>query len=140
MHKNAENLSEKRVLTLISFLAGASLLLSIANIGMWGFFVILALYAGEYVLHPFMSEILNCRTEKGQRATVLSVSSFLRALPYVALAPIIGYLNTHNKLEYFLVTWTILIGFALIFYLLLKKHDAQISLVRDDLGVEENRV
>ena len=120
MHKYAERLSEKRVIALISVLAGASLLLSTVNIGMLGFFVILALIAGEHVLQPFMSEVLNYRATKDQRATVLSVSSFLRTLPYVVLAPIIGYLSTQDKLEYFLVVWAVLIGGAVIFYLSLK--------------------
>jgi membrane protein DedA with SNARE-associated domain len=124
-------MSEKRVLTLISVLAGSSLLLSVANIGMWGYFVILALYVGEHVLQPFMSEVLNYRTGEDRRATVLSVSSFLRTLPYVGLAPIIGYLNTQDKLEYFLIAWAILIGLATAFYLFLKKRDAQISLTKE---------
>ena len=132
MHKYAENMSEKRVLVFISVLAGTSLLLSIANIGMWGYFIILILYAGEHVLYPFMSEVINYRTDETQRATVLSVASFLRTLPYVALAPIIGYLNTHNKLEYFLSTWTLLIGVAVILYLSFKKKDSKISLVKKE--------
>jgi MFS family permease len=131
MHKYADSMSEKRVLTLISVLAGSSLLLSVANIGMWGYFVILALYVGEHVLQPFMSEVLNYRTGEDRRATVLSVSSFLRTLPYVGLAPIIGYLNTQDKLEYFLIAWAILIGLATAFYLFLKKRDAQISLTKE---------
>lgn len=131
MHKNADNLSEKRVLTLIAGLAATSLLLSIANIGWWGYIVILTLYAGEHVLVPFMSEVLNYRTDESQRATVLSVGSFLRTLPYVALAPIIGSLNSQNKLEYFLVAWSILIAIAITVYLSLKKKDAKISLARE---------
>jgi MFS family permease len=135
MHKYAEHISEKRVLTLISTLAGASLLLSIANIGMWGYFVILSLYAGEHVLHPFMSEILNYRTSENQRATVLSVASFLRTAPYVVLAPIIGYLNTQQKLGYFLVVWTAFIGIAIILYLSLKKRDTEINLAKEEKPV-----
>ena len=136
MHKHAENMSEKLILVLISVLAGTSLLLSIANIGMWGYFIILALYVGEHVLHPFMSEAINYHTDENQRATVLSVASFLRTLPYVALAPLIGYLNTQNKLEYFLVMWTILIGAAVILYLSFKKKDSKISLVKEEAGDE----
>lgn len=141
MHKNAENLSEKRVITLISVLAGCSLLLSIANIGWWGYFVVLTLYAGEHVLVPFMSEVLNYRTDENQRATVLSVSAFLRTLPYIALAPIIGVLNSQNKLEYFLIFWTVLIAISLTIYLSLKKKDIKISFVKkeiqDDIRVPE---
>lgn len=139
MHKNAEDLSEKRVLTLISVLAASGLLLSIANVGWWGYFVILTLYAGEHVLVPFMSEVLNYRTEENQRATVLSVASFLRTMPYVALAPIIGGLNSQNKLEYFLVVWAILIIISVATYLLLKRNDLKISLVTGNLP-DETRV
>jgi len=131
MHKYFDELSEKKVLTLIAVLAAASLLLSIVNIGIWGYFVILTLYAGEYILVPFMSEIVNYSTNENQRATVLSVASFLRTIPYVALAPIIGYLNTKNKLEYFLVVWSIFIAIAVVFYLTLKKKDVKISLASD---------
>lgn len=128
MHKYAERLSEKRVLTFISLAAAASLLLSLTDIGVWGYFVILILYAGEHLLYPFMSEVLNNRTEEDQRATVLSVASFLRTLPYVILAPIIGYLNTHNNLEYFLIVWAFLIFAAILLYLSLKKKDAYVKI------------
>jgi MFS family permease len=132
MHKYAENLSEKRVITLISLGATASLLVAVADVGMlWGYFVLLALYAGEYILHPFLSEVLNHRAEERQRATVLSIASFLRTLPYVALAPIIGYLNMHDNLEYFLVGWAILMAVAIALYLSLKKKDIHVSLVQD---------
>ncbi|MCG8670170.1 MAG: MFS transporter, partial [Pseudomonadales bacterium] len=57
MHKHAENLSEKRIIALISLGAAASLLLSLADIGVWGYAVILMLYAGEHILYPFMSEV-----------------------------------------------------------------------------------
>lgn len=133
MHRHAESLSEKLVLVLISVLAGIGLILSLADIGIWGYFVILALYTGEHVLHPFMSEVINYRTEESNRATVLSVASFLRTLPYVVLAPIIGYLNTQSKLEYFLITWSVLIVLAVFLYLSLKKADTKISLVKEEL-------
>jgi MFS family permease len=133
MHKYAEGLSEKRVLTLVSVLAAASLLLSVANIGWWGYFVILTLYAGEHVVVPFMSEIINYRTDESQRATVLSVASFLRTLPYVVLAPIIGALNSQNKLEYFLIIWALLIVIAVTTYLIFKKKDVKISLAKEEV-------
>lgn len=132
MHRYAESMSEKHVLTLISLGAAASLLLSLADIGLWGYFVILALYAGEHVLYPFMSEVLNNHAPEEERATVLSVASFLRTLPYVILAPIIGYLNTHDNLEYFLIVWALFIGMAIVLYLSLKKKDEHISLVQGD--------
>lgn len=128
MHKNSEKLSEKKVLTAISLVASCSLFLSLADIGAWGYSVILALYAGENLLHPFLSEVLNNRAPENQRATVLSVASFFKTLPYVILAPIIGYLSTNNKIEYFLVSWAVLIIMAILLYLAYKKNDAYIVL------------
>lgn len=139
LHKNAEQISEKLILTLISTLAGISLILSIPNIGIWGFLVILVLYAGEHTLQTFMSEVVNYRTNEKQRATVLSVASFLRTMPYVILAPIIGYLNVQHKLEYFLIAWTLLIFMAVTFYLSHKKSDVKIRLSKDEVK-EELRV
>ncbi|MDP3901064.1 MAG: MFS transporter [bacterium] len=135
MQKYAESMSEKRVLALISLGAAASLLLALADIGIWGYAVILALYAGEHTLYPFMSEVLNNRAPEDYRATVLSVASFLRALPYVALAPLIGYLNMRGDLEYFLVGWALLICIAVLLYLLLKKKDAQIRIVQQEVDI-----
>ncbi len=129
MHKNADNLSEKKVLTVIGLLAGSSLLLSLANIGWWGFTVILVLYAGENLLAPFMSEVLNNLAPEEQRATVLSIAAFIKALPYVVLAPIIGYLNTRGKLSYFLLVWSALIFATLAIYLAAKRRDTKISFV-----------
>lgn len=127
MHKHAETISEKKVLTLISLAAAASLLLSIANIGYWGYIVILTLYAGEHILYPFMSEILNNHAPEDQRATVLSVASFLRTLPYVVMAPVIGALNTDGQLQYFLIGWAVLICLAVLLYLSSKQHDSKIK-------------
>ena len=136
MHKYAEHLSEKRVIVCISLSAVASLVLSLADIGVWGYVVIFSLYAGEHVLHPFMSETLNSRAGEDQRATVLSVASFLRTLPYVLLAPIIGYLNAHGNLEFFLMSWSLLIGMAVMVYLFSKKTDAHINLTKEEIGVD----
>lgn len=136
MNKSAERLSEKRVLTFISLSAIIALLLSVGDLGIWGFIVILTLYAGEYILHPFMSEILNSHAPEQQRATVLSVASFMRMLPYVALAPLIGYLNTIGRLEYFLVFWSILMFTAVLLYLSLKKRDNLIPLKSDEIIID----
>jgi hypothetical protein len=126
MHRYADSISEKRVLGLISFSVAACLLLSLADIGMWGYFVILVLYAGGHVMEPFMSELLNNNAPEEQRATVLSVASFLKTLPYVCLAPTIGYLSTHNHLGYFLISWALLVLVATVLYLSIKKRDARI--------------
>ncbi len=128
MHKHADSLSEKKVISIISLSAAAGLVLSLANIGLWGYVVILVLYAGEYLLQPFMSETINYHAPERQRATILSVASFLRALPYVILAPIIGYLNTQGKLSYFLIGWSCLIVAAVLYYLAKKRTDDKIKL------------
>lgn len=128
MHRHAAKLSEKKVLVIISLSAACGLLLSVANIGMYGYVVILALYAGEYVLHPFMSEIINYHAPEGQRATTLSVASFLKSIPYVVLGPIIGYLNVRGDLNYFLVAWAFLIILAVLVYLANKRTDDKIKL------------
>lgn len=128
MHKYAERLSEKKVLVFISISAASGLLLSLANIGMWGYIVIFTLYAGEYILYPFMSETINYHAPEKQRATILSVASFFRTVPYVLLAPIIGYLNTNGKLNYFLFIWAGLILIAVLIYLANKRNDEKIKL------------
>lgn len=130
MHKYAEKISEKKVITLVSLLSAFGLLLSVPDIGMWGYVVIFILYAGEHTFYPFMSEIINHQVDdENQRATVLSVASFLRALPYVLLAPIIGALNTKGRLEYFLIVWAVLICLSITVYLISRKKDLQVSLV-----------
>jgi MFS family permease len=129
MHKYAEKISEKIVVSLLSLLAAFGLLLSIGDIGVWGCFVILITYAGEHLFHPFMSEIINNQVEEeNQRATVLSVAAFLRAVPYVALAPIIGSLNNNGKLQYFLIIWASLIILSVFIYLKFKKKDSKVNL------------
>lgn len=128
MHKYAEKISEKKLITLISIATFLSLLFSVFNIGKWGYFVIFIIYAGENILHPFMSEIINNRVEEDRRATALSVASFIKSSPYIILAPIIGYLNTNNKLEYFLIVWSILICVSIVMYLKSRKKDSLVSL------------
>jgi len=132
MHKYADNLSEKRVLIFISLSAASALLLSLANIGMWGYIVIFTLYAGEHLLYPFMSETINYHATERQRATILSVASFLRTLPYVILAPVIGYLSTNGKLNFFLLAWAGLIFIAVQIYISHKRVDDKIN-IKDKL-------
>ena len=140
MHKYAEDMSEGRVVVLISIIAASSLLLSLVDIGWWGFIVIFILYAGEHILYPFMSEVLNNRSQEDQRATILSVASFLRTLPYVILAPLIGYLNTHGHLGFFLIGWALLICLSILIYLSLKKKDVHVSLVKKAIKSDESLI
>jgi MFS family permease len=128
LRKNADKIGEKQMITAIAMSAALGLLFAVFNIGVWGYLVIVVFYLGEYLLHPFMSEILNNQAPDDQRATVLSMASFLRALPYVGLAPLIGYLNTRHNLEYFLIGWAILIAIATMLYLAMKKRDTKVSI------------
>jgi MFS family permease len=128
MHKYADRLSEKKVIVFISLSAAAGLLLSLNNIGRWGYLVIFTLYAGEHILYPFMSETINYHASENQRATILSVASFFRTLPYVVLAPIIGYLSKNGKLNYFLLVWPCLIFIAIFIYIANKRTDDRIKL------------
>lgn len=127
MHSHAERVREKQVIAVITLSAILCLLVSIFDIGYWGYFVILILWVGEHTLYPFMSEILNLQSSEDQRATVLSIASFLKAVPYIALAPLIGYLNTNGELHYFLFFWSILMCIALALYLILKKQNVLVS-------------
>ena len=131
MHKHAEKINEKSVLLVIGLCAASALLLASANIGHFGYIVIVTLYVGENALAPFMSEILHSHAPERQRATILSVASFLKALPYVALAPIIGTLNTNGKLHYFLIVWPLLIVAVLLLYVSVRIRAARVSIVQD---------
>ena len=122
MHTHAEKLREKTVFIVVALTAVAALLLSLANIGLWGYVVILVLYAGERLLYPSISESINNNSSEDRRATVLSIASFLKTLPYVLLAPLIGFLNTKDQLEYFLIGWSILILLLLVLYMRLKSR------------------
>lgn len=128
MHKHADKLNEKHVITCISLSGAASLLLAVADIGLWGYIVILSLYAAEHILQPFMSEVLNIHASEKHRATVLSVASFMRMLPYIVLAPLIGALNQNGDLEFFLITWSIFIVLAVLIYLSNKRRDTKVSI------------
>jgi len=116
-NKFSEKINPITAITAISIGSALCLLLSIPDIGHWGFIVILSLYAGERALYPFISEVINHHTPNQFRATTLSVASFLRAIPYVFLAPLIGTLNTHNHLGYFLFGWAVLIIIAIFYFL-----------------------
>lgn len=116
MHKYAHKLSERKVLTFVALLAAGSFLFSIPDVGWWGYVAILGLYVGEHVLFAFMSEILNKHAPENQRATVLSVASFMKVFPYIFIAPMIGYLNHHQHLGYFLFIAAIAVIITIMYY------------------------
>jgi MFS family permease len=131
MHKNAHKLSEKNIITAVALCAAGALIASVWHLGILGFIVILALYAGEHATYPIMSEVLNNHAPEHQRATILSVASFLRMLPYVLLAPFIGYANTIHHIEYFLLPWAAIIMISLVWYLSMKKNDEYVRVAQE---------
>jgi ABC-type nitrate/sulfonate/bicarbonate transport system permease component len=60
------------------------------------------------------------------------VASFLKVLPYVALAPIIGFLNEQGSLEIFLIAWAILSVVAWVYYFAAKKKDNLVKVGFED--------
>lgn len=116
LHKNGNRFHEKRVFSALATTTFFGLLLATRHIGAWGFVVIFAFYAGEHIFYPFMSDAINSKADEHQRATVLSVAAFFKSLPYVVLAPLIGYLNSRGKLSYFLVVWACFVALAFVVY------------------------
>lgn len=127
IHRSSERVSEKYVFLTIGAAAVFSLLFAAGNVGAWGYIVILILVVGEQVLYPFMSDVLNEHAPDERRATVLSVASFFRMLPYVVMAPMIGTLNLHGQLDYFLIVWALLLAVSITTYLRAKRRDTQIT-------------
>lgn len=121
MHKYSEKINEKTAISLIAVSAAVSLIVSIPDIGFWGAGVIFALYAGERILYPFLSEVINNHANEQHRATTISVASFFKVLPYIGLAPMIGALNSNNHLEYFLLLWPVFIFLSICFYWMVGK-------------------
>lgn len=129
LDRYAQKVNEKKIFVSVAIGTGLSLFAAVGDIGRLGLIVILVLYAGSKVLTPYMSEALNLRVQSKQRATVLSVASFLSTLPYIFLAPIIGHLNSQGKLEYFLIFWGAITFVAVFVYLKLKMRDVQLRTV-----------
>ena len=127
MNKYAEHLHEKRVLSVLAASVMLGLLMSVPDIGAIGIVVILIFSISDGIIYPLLSEILNKHSSDSQRATVISVASFIKTLPYVALAPLIGWLNTHGQLHWFLIGWSVLIFVAWVYYFVNKKRDSVIS-------------
>lgn len=121
--KYTEHISERSMILTLSVSTMLGLLFSIGNIGGWGIFVIFILYSSEHIMYPFLSEALNKHTDSNQRATVLSVASFVKSIPYIVLAPIIAFADEKNKLGYFLFFWSVLMIISIFTYLNLKSRN-----------------
>jgi MFS family permease len=124
MHKYAHHLSEKRALTMLCFAVCIVLIMSAYDIRLFGIAVIAVLYICDSALYPFISEAINHNTSSANRSTVISFASFLRALPYVLLAPVIGWLNTRGQLWLFLIFMAVLIMMAWVNYIIHKRRDS----------------
>jgi MFS family permease len=116
IHRFNHSISQRKIIILTALMTVIALVASIASLGYWGFFVIVALGCGHLV-HPYVSDAVNSACDESARATVLSVASFLRTVPYIGLAPLIGFLNNKGLLSIFLVGWSALTILALIFFL-----------------------
>ena len=79
------------------------------------------------MLAPTTSDSINRRASSQYRATVLSVASFLKAVPYVLLAPMIGFLNDGGNLQLFLIGWSVLILVALVLYTVAANQRTKLS-------------
>ncbi len=121
LEKKIEHLVEQQIFLSLWIITIFSLILGIWDIGYWWWITLLVLYVGERMVYPFISDGLNKHAPEKERATILSVWSFLKSIPYVLLAPLIGYLNNHENLEYFLISWSIIIICALFAYARLRK-------------------
>lgn len=116
IEKRIEQIHEWKFFAWIGIMCALSLLISVWDIGYWWWIVLLILSVSERILYPFISDGLNKNARESERATILSIWSFLKWIPYVILGPIIGYLNTVWHLEYFLIGWSIIIWVALLIY------------------------
>jgi len=113
LHRYIHRVTEWGMFLWIGFLSVTSLIMAVWNIWYWWYIVILMLYAGEHLIYPVINNWLQQKSPETQRSTILSIASFLRTIPYIFLAVMIGYLNNHDTLEYFLIFWSILIVISL---------------------------
>ena len=112
-----DRFSEKKSIAFICVVVAAALFAAVFPLGTIGAVVIAVIYAAEYLIQPILSDGLNKHVDSAHRATALSSASFLQALPYVLLASLIGYLNTHGKLSYYLLSMSVLTLLAVLIYL-----------------------
>ena len=125
--KYVDRVPEKAAFATITLAAVIALLAAVFPVGHAGLVLVAVLFAGEYLIEPWISDGLNKHVSSRHRATALSTASFLKALPYVLLAPVIGALNVRGKLQYFLVGQALLCVIALVVYVLLERTKQTIS-------------
>jgi MFS family permease len=116
LEKRIDTIEEKSIFRILSITTVGSLIVSIWDIGYWGWIVLFILYISERIAHTYISDGVNKHSADNERATLLSVGSFLKWAPYILLAPLIWYLNTSDSLEYFLIGWSVVIVISLSIY------------------------
>jgi MFS family permease len=114
LHKYDAIMTESRIIHSIGFLCIWGLLFSVFPIGYYGAIVIFILYAGQRLMYVKIADSIARKSSEVNRATMLSIYSFLRAFPYIFLAPILGYLNMQDNLWIFFVVWSIIILVSLV--------------------------
>ncbi len=122
LHRYDEQASESQVIQTIWFLCIWGLLASLFPIGYYGIIVIFILYAGQRIMYIRISNNISQKSSDTNRATMLSIYSFLRAAPYIVLAPMLWYLNLHGLLWIFLSSWSLLILMSIVLSRRLKPH------------------
>lgn len=122
VHRIDRLISPRTIFITGTLVTVVALICAIVPLGNWGLFVIIALASG-HLMHPYLSEEIHRATDDSARATVVSVGSFLRILPYIGLAPLIGALNNAGALPIFLVGWSGLTLAALLYFL--RKESAE---------------
>lgn len=122
VHRIDRLISPRTIFITGTLVTVVALICAIVPLGNWGLFVIIALASG-HLMHPYLSEEIHRATDDSARATVVSVGSFLRTLPYIGLAPLIGALNNAGALPIFLVGWSGLTLAALLYFL--RKESAE---------------
>lgn len=98
-HKNQ---AEKIAINVIGLTTMLALFFSANITSKIGAVVILVIYINAYLLDPWISDAVNRNVSSQHRATAISAVAFIKSLPYVVLAPLIGSLNHQNKLHYYI--------------------------------------
>jgi hypothetical protein len=84
--------------------------------------LIVALLAGSLsrnLFTPWIDAGVNEQVSSQYRATALSAVSFVRSVPYVVLAPLIGYISEVGKVSIFTFIYALAVALALLSYLAL---------------------
>jgi MFS family permease len=120
LQKTYSSDSEVRIFTLtMAVLIVALLAGSLSRNMAIGAVLIAVLYSFEYLFTPWIDAGVNEQVSSQYRATALSAVSFVRSVPYVVLAPLIGYISEVGKVSIFTFIYALAVALALLSYLAL---------------------